>query len=99
MRGTIINKFSQFICFADDMDIFGRTFQVVAEQYTKLKQEAVQVGLRVNVAKTKYLLAGGNEELATRMGTSVTVDGDEFEVVKEFVYLGSLITSEGHHHR
>lgn len=42
------------------------------------------------------------------METSVTVDGDEFEVAKEFVYLGSLITSdnnykqgnsEAHHHR
>lgn len=85
IRGTIINKSSQFICFADDKDIVGRTFQVVAEQYTRLKLEAVKVGLGVNVAKTKYLLARGNES---------TIDGDEFEVVQEFVYLGSLVTSD-----
>src|SRR5450830_1123989 len=57
MRGTIFNKSSQFICFANDVDIVGRTFQVVAEQYTKLKREAEKVGLKVNTSKTKYLLA------------------------------------------
>ncbi|EDS44648.1 conserved hypothetical protein [Culex quinquefasciatus] len=43
-----------------------------------------------------------------RRRPSVTIDGDEFEVVEEFVYLGSLVTSgqqlqqrnsEAHHHR
>ncbi|XP_052563941.1 uncharacterized protein LOC128092892 [Culex pipiens pallens] len=94
MRGTIINRSSQFICYADDMDIVGRTFEDVARRYTELKREADKVGLKVNVAKTKYLLAGGTESLRTRIGPSVTIDGDEFEVVEEFVYLGSLVTSD-----
>ena len=92
--GTIFNKSSQFICFADDVDIVGRTFQVVAEQYTKLKREAEKVGLKVNTSKTKYLLAGGTERDRARIGRSVIIDGDEFEVVDEFVYLGSLVTSD-----
>ena len=94
MRGTIINRSNQFICYADDMDIVGRTFEDVARRYTELKREADKVGLKVNVAKTKYLLAGGTESLRTRIGPSVTIDGDEFEVVEEFVYLGSLVTSD-----
>ncbi|EDS26671.1 conserved hypothetical protein [Culex quinquefasciatus] len=44
------------------------------------------------VAKTKYLLARGTESLNSRIGPSVTIDGDQFEVVDEFVYLGSLVT-------
>ena len=94
MRGTIFSKSNQFICFADDMDIVGRTFKAVADAYTDLKREAEKVGLRVNVAKTKYLLAGGTESLRARIGPCVTIDGDEFEVVEEFVYLGSLVTSD-----
>ncbi|XP_065081445.1 uncharacterized protein LOC135704008 [Ochlerotatus camptorhynchus] len=93
MRGTIFNKSSKFICFADDLDIVGRTFQAVAEQYTRLKREAEKVGLKVNTSKTKYLLAGGTERDTARIDRSVTIDGDEFEVVDEFVYLGSLVTS------
>ena len=94
MRGTIINKSSQFICYADDMDIVGRTLEEVTKQYTALKREAEKVGLKVNVAKTKYLLAGGTETLRGSIGQSVTMDGDVFEVVDEFIYLGSLVTSD-----
>ncbi|XP_052562748.1 uncharacterized protein LOC128092589 [Culex pipiens pallens] len=95
MRGTIINRSNQFICYADvAMDIVGRTFEDVARRYTELKREADKVGLKVNVAKTKYLLAGGTESLRTRIGPSMTIDGDELQVVEEFVYLGSLVTSD-----
>ena len=93
-RGTIFNRSSQFICFADDMDIVGRTFAKVAELYTRLKREATKVGLVVNASKTKYMLVGGTERDRARLGSSVTIDGDTFEVVEEFVYLGSLLTAD-----
>ena len=94
MRGTIFNRSSQFICFADDVDIVGRTFETVAENYTRLKREAEKIGLKINTSKTKYMLAGGTEHDRARLGSSVTIDGDEFEVVDEFVYLGSLVTAD-----
>ena len=96
MRGTIFSRTSQFICYADDVDIVGRRFDAVAEQYTVLKREAEKVALRVNTSKTKYLLAGcrtGEDRNRIRSG-SLTMNGDEFEVVEEFVYLGSLVTSD-----
>ncbi|KRF97428.1 uncharacterized protein Dwil_GK26988, partial [Drosophila willistoni] len=93
-RGTIFTRSSQFVCFADDMDIVGRTFEKVADLYTRLKREAAKVGLVVNAAKTKYMLAGGAERDRARLGSSVTIDGDTFEVVDEFVYLGSLLTAD-----
>ena len=61
---------------------------------TILKREAEKVGLKVNTSKTKYLLAGcgtGEDRNRIRSG-SVTMVGDDFEVVEEFVYLGSLVT-------
>ncbi|XP_052562523.1 uncharacterized protein LOC128092541 [Culex pipiens pallens] len=98
MRGTIINRSNQFICYADDMDIVGRTFEDVARRYTELKREADKVGFKVNVAKTKYLLAGGTESLRTRIGPSVTIDG----VTRIVGYVGQQLqqrNSEAHHHR
>jgi hypothetical protein len=40
------------------------------------------------------MLAGGSEHDRARLASSVTIDGDELEVVDEFVYLGSLVTSD-----
>lgn len=44
------------------------------------------------MAKTMYLLEGKTESLRTRFASNVAIDGDEFRVVKEFAYLGSLVT-------
>uniref|UniRef100_A0A023EI93 Putative line l1 all n=1 Tax=Aedes albopictus TaxID=7160 RepID=A0A023EI93_AEDAL len=94
-RGTIFTKSGQFVCFADDMDInIARSFRTVAELYTRLKREAAKVGLVVNASKTKYMLVGGTEHDRIRLGSNVTIDGDTFEVVEEFVYLGSLLTAD-----
>ncbi|KXJ69097.1 hypothetical protein RP20_CCG000129 [Aedes albopictus] len=81
-RGTIFTKSGQFVCFADDMDIIARTFERVAELYTRLKREAAEVGLVVNASKTKYMLVCGTENDRIRLGSNVTIDGDTFEVVK-----------------
>ncbi|XP_052859679.1 uncharacterized protein LOC128266927 [Anopheles cruzii] len=40
------------------------------------------------------MLAGGTEADRKRLGSSIGIDGDEFEVVDEFVYLGSLVTAD-----
>lgn len=76
----------------DDVDIVGRTFHAVAEQYTKLKRESVELG--GNMSRTKCLLARGTDRNRACIGSSVVIDGDELEVVKEFVYFASLVTAE-----
>jgi hypothetical protein len=56
-----------------------------------LKREAAKVGLKTE-QKTKYMIAARNESMIRDVGQSV-VNGDKhFEVVKEYVYLGSLMT-------
>ena len=95
-RGSTYDLFTrsgQFVCFADDVDIIGRNRETVADLYTRLKREASRVGLKINVSKTKYILAGETERDRQRLGSSITIDGDEFEVVDDFIYLGSLVTA------
>jgi len=50
--------------------------------------------LRINATKTKYLLAGGSDRDRARLGSRVSVDGDDLEVVEEFCYLGTIVTSD-----
>ena len=45
------------------------------------------IGPAVNESKTRYLLASTAKD--SSIGESVEIDGDNFEVVKDFVYVGS----------
>jgi hypothetical protein len=58
-----------------------------------LEGEAAKVGLKINEQKTKYMIAARNDNTTIRdVGQSVAIGDKHFEVVKEFVYLGSLMT-------
>jgi hypothetical protein len=57
-----------------------------------LEEEAAKVGLKINEQKTKYMIAARNDTTIRHVGPSVAIGDKHFEVVKEFVYLGSLMT-------
>jgi hypothetical protein len=54
-----------------------------------LEGEAAKVGLKINEQNTKYMIAARNDMTICDVGQSVA---KHFEVVKEFVYFGSLMT-------
>jgi sorting nexin-29 len=53
VRGNITTRLKQICAYADV--IIGRTMQVLIDTFCKLKQEALNAGLVVNINKTKYL--------------------------------------------
>jgi hypothetical protein len=57
-----------------------------------LERETAKVGLKINEQKRKYMIAAGNDRKIRDVGPSVAIGDKQFEVVKEFVYLGSLMT-------
>jgi hypothetical protein len=51
--------------------------------------------VKINEQKTKYIIAARNDCWTIRdVGQSVAIGDKHFEVVKEFSYLGSLMTSK-----
>jgi hypothetical protein len=54
-----------------------------------LEREAAKVGLKINEQKIKYMIAARNDSWR---GAKRGIGDKHFEVVKEFVYLGSLMT-------
>lgn len=48
--------------------------------------------LKINTAKTKIMILGGNSR---SNNTSFTIEGETIEIVKEFKYLGVLFTQNG----
>ena len=53
----------------------------------KVKEESEEVGLKLNVQKTKIMASGPI--------TSWEIDGGTVETVSDFIFLGSKITADG----
>ena len=53
----------------------------------KVKEESEEVGLKLNIQKTKIMASGPI--------TSWQVDGETVETVADFIFLGSKITADG----
>ena len=86
---TIFYKSVIPLAYADDVDIIGRS---ICEEVSKFAEEARSIGLAVNESKTKYLLSATAKDAS--IGESVEIDGYNFEVLKDFVYLASSINTD-----
>jgi hypothetical protein len=65
----------------------GRTKRAISEAYGELKERAKDVGLIVNVEKTKAMVQSRGLE----KGKTLTVEDHKIEVVRRFKYLGTVI--------
>jgi len=65
----------------------GRMKRAISEAYGKLKKRAKEVGLIVNVKKTKALV----QSRRLGKGRTLTVEDHKIEVVRRFKYLGTVI--------
>jgi len=89
-NGTIFYKSVMPLAYADDIDIIGRSKREVSSAFSKFVKEAEKMGLAVNEDKTKYLASTVRDPC---LGGFVEIDRFKFEVVKDFVYLGSSINT------
>ena len=53
----------------------------------KVKEESEKVALKLNIQKTKTM--------ASSLITSWQIDGETMETVRDFIFLGSIITADG----
>jgi agmatine/peptidylarginine deiminase len=74
------------------MSMTQMTQSAVRDAYLALKIGAAKVELKINKQKTKYMMVTRNDTTIRDVGPSLAIGDKHFEVVKEFVYLGSLMT-------
>jgi len=84
---TTFHRSVQLIGYADDINIMGRTKGAISDVYGELKERAKEVGLIINVDKTKAMVQ--NRRLGK--GGTLTVEDHKIEVVRRFKYLGTVI--------
>jgi hypothetical protein len=70
--GTVYNKVTQLLAYADDIDIVGRSQSAIRDAYLALEREAAKVVLKINEQKTKHMIATRNDRTIRDLRQSAT---------------------------
>ncbi|KAF7254387.1 RNA-directed DNA polymerase from mobile element jockey [Varanus komodoensis] len=73
--------------YANDTTLMAESEEELKSLLMRVKEESAKVGLKLNIKKTKIMASGPL--------TSWQIDGEEMEVVTDFIFLGSKITADG----
>ena len=73
--------------YADDTTLMAESEEELKSLLMKVKEESENVGLRVNIQKTKIV--------SFCPFTSWQIDGETVETVADFIFLASKITTDG----
>ena len=77
------------IDFADDLTLLAQAARDMKDSLRLLVKYAGEVGLQINVAKTKMM------RINTTVPCNLEVNGEAIGEVGSFCYLGSVITGDG----
>ena len=86
-RIKIAGKNINNLRYADDTTLMAESEEELKSLLMKVKEESEEVGLKLNIQKTKILASGPI--------TSWQINGETVETVSDFIFLGSKITADG----
>ena len=84
ITGSNINN----LRYADDTILMAESKEELKSLLIKVKEETEKIGLKLNILKTKIMASGPI--------TSWQKDGETMETVRDFIFLVSKITADGH---
>ena len=73
--------------YADDTTLMAESDEELRSLLMKVKEESENVGIKLNIQKTKIMASGPI--------TSWLIGGETVETVSDFIFLGSKITADG----
>jgi hypothetical protein len=81
----------QIVCYADDINLIGRSLISVEEIIEAVEMERKEVGLKINAQKTKVLIQS-KERRYTEW--KISIGNVKLEVASNFTYLGTHLTNK-----
>ena len=81
--------------FADDQAMMAGSQEGLQTMMDRLNATSKENGMKINKKKTKVMRISKGEQKMVK----ICIDGEEIEQVKEFAYLGSIITEDARCHR
>ena len=73
--------------YVDDTTLMAESEEELKSLLMKVKEQSENVGLKLNIQKTKIM--------ASSLITLWEIDGETVETVTDFIFLGSKITADG----
>ena len=73
--------------YAYDTTLMAESEEELKSLLMKVQEESEKVGLKLNIQKTNFMASGPI--------TSWEIDGETVEIVSDFIFLGSKITTDG----
>ena len=81
--------------YADDTTFMAESEEELKSLLMKVKEDSEEVGLKLNIQKTKIMASGPITSWEIDGETVGEIDGETVETVSDFIFGGSKITADG----
>jgi sorting nexin-29 len=90
--GLKLNGTYQLLAYAEDVNLLGDNTDTTNKNTETLTDASEEVGLEVNVEKTKYMLVSRDQNAGQHR--DIKIRNRSFENVSQFKYLGMTVTNQ-----
>jgi hypothetical protein len=87
-----LNGTHQLLAYADDVNLLGDNINTINKNEETLIDGSKEVGLEINVEKTKYMLLSRQQNVGQIR--DIRVANRSFDNVSQFKYLGTTLTNQ-----
>jgi hypothetical protein len=90
--GLKLNGTHQLLAYGDDVNLLGDNIDTVKKNMETLTDASKEVGLEINIEKTKYMLLSHHQNVG--QNRDIEIANRSFENVSQFKYLGATVTNQ-----
>jgi hypothetical protein len=90
--GLKLNGTHQLLVYTDDVNVLGDNIDTIQRNTETLINVSQEVGLEINVQKTKYMLLSHHQNVG--QNRDIKIANRSFENVSQFKYFGTTVTNQ-----